>query len=66
MARLNVTIDLVQPTGSRTYGTFLLGGAETVAEFDVHEVEQPGQQIEIQFDMNRSIVIDPETDRVIA
>jgi multiple sugar transport system ATP-binding protein len=66
LARLSVTVDLVQPTGSRTYGTFLLGGVETMAEFDVHEVDHPGQRIELLFDMNRSIIIDPDTDRVIS
>jgi len=33
---LEATIDLVQPTGSRTYGTFLLGAVEVVAELEVH------------------------------
>ena len=35
------TVDLVQPTGSRTYATFQLGGAEVVAELQAHDVSQP-------------------------
>lgn len=66
LAPLEVTIDLVQPTGPRTYGTFLLGGVETVAELEVHDVERPGERIELLFDMNRTVIIDPDTDRVIS
>ncbi len=66
LAPLNVTIDLVQPTGPRTYGTFLIGGIETVAELEVHDVEQPGEQLRLLFDMNRIVIIDPDSDRVIS
>ena len=60
-----MTVDLVQPTGSRTFGTFSLGGSKAVAEFAPHDIERPGQQIQLQIDMNRVILIDPETDRVV-
>jgi multiple sugar transport system ATP-binding protein len=65
LARLQATIDLVQPTGSRTYGTFLLGNQEVVAELQAHDVEHPGETLELSIDMNRTIVIDPETERVL-
>jgi multiple sugar transport system ATP-binding protein len=65
LARLCVTIDLLQPTGSRTYGTFKLGSTDIVAELGVHDVEKPGEALELVFDMNRIVVIDPETDKVI-
>jgi len=63
---LEATIDLVQPTGSRTYGTFLLGAVEVVAELEVHDVEQPGEHLDLKVDMNRVVIIDPNTDRVIS
>ena len=63
--QLGVTVDLVQPTGSRTFGTFSLGGSKAVAEFAPHDIERPGQQIQLQIDMNRVILIDPDTDRVV-
>ncbi len=66
LAQLEVTIDLVQPTGPRTYGTFLLGGVETVAELEVHDVEHPGERVALLFDMNRIVIIDPETGHVIS
>jgi multiple sugar transport system ATP-binding protein len=65
LATLPVTIDLLQPTGSRTYGTFILGGVEVVAELGVHDVERPGEILDIVFDMNRVAIVDPATDTVI-
>ena len=61
-----MTIDLVQPTGSRTYGTFLLGEVEVVAELEVHDVESPGEQLDLMFDMNRIVIIDPESEQVVS
>ncbi len=65
LARISVTFDLIQPTGSRTYGTFRLGEVEVVAELQAHEVERPGQQLDLHVDMNRAIVIDPESEQVL-
>ena len=65
LARLGVTIELVQPTGSRTYATFQLAGTPVVAELQAHDVERPGEQIELHVDMNRIVLIDPRTDAVI-
>ena len=59
LARLTALIDLVQPTGARTYATFKLGGAEVVAELQAHDVSQPGTRIELAIDMNRAVLIDP-------
>ena len=66
LARLNALIDLVQPTGARTYATFRLGGAEVVAELQAHDVSQPGTRIELAIDMNRAVLIDPSTEAVIS
>ena len=60
-----VTIDLVQPTGTRLYGAFALAGTEVLAELQAHDVERPGETIEVLFDMQRAILIDPRSDRVI-
>jgi len=61
----NVTIELVQPTGSRTYATFRLGSAEVVAELQAHDVSQPGESIDLAIDMNRIVVIDPANEKVL-
>jgi len=65
-APLNVTIDLVQPTGSRTYVIFQLGATAAVAELEVHDVERPGEHLTLLVDMNRVVIIDPKTDLVIS
>jgi len=64
-ARLDVTVELIQPTGSRTYITVALGGKPVTAEVEPHDVQKPGEAIVIDIDMNRAVIIDPETDRVL-
>ncbi len=65
LVSLQVTIDLVQPTGTRLYGAFGLAGVEVLAELRAHDVERPGDSIEVLFDMQRAILIDPDTERVL-
>ena len=59
-------IDLLLPTGARTYATFQLGGVPVMAELQVHDVSQLGERIELAIDMNRAVLIDPSTDQVIS
>ncbi|HTS52183.1 MAG TPA: ABC transporter ATP-binding protein [Burkholderiales bacterium] len=66
LVRRTALIELVQPTGSRTYATFRLGGAELVAELQAHDVSQPGETIEVAIDMNRVVLIDPASERVVS
>ncbi|MEM7044919.1 MAG: ABC transporter ATP-binding protein [Pseudomonadota bacterium] len=65
LATLPVTFDLIQPTGSRAYGSFKLSGVEVTAELHAHDAEQPGEQLELQVDMNRAVVIDPVSELVL-
>ena len=62
---LRVTVDLVQPTGTRTYATFKLGEAEVSAELPAHTVEAPGTELDLLADLERAILIDPQTERVV-
>ena len=64
-ARVGVTIELVQPTGSRVQITLPLGGGSIVAELAAHDVSAPGQKIHIDIDMTHAIIIDPHTEQVI-
>jgi multiple sugar transport system ATP-binding protein len=63
--RFSARIDLIQPTGSRTYATFNLGGTPVVAELQAHDVQQPGEIIELSVDLGRVVLIDPKTDKVL-
>ena len=66
MAPVHVDIELVQPTGSRTFVEFKLGDSTTVAELQAHDVQRSGERIALDIDMNRVILIDPTSEQVIA
>jgi multiple sugar transport system ATP-binding protein len=63
--RIKAVVNLIQPTGTRTYVTTTMGGAPVVVELQAHDVHQHGETIDLAVDLNRAILIDPETDRVI-
>jgi multiple sugar transport system ATP-binding protein len=65
VVRERIVVDLVQPTGARSFVSFRVGGATVTAEFDAHAVSRPGETVPVDFDMNRAVLIDPETDRVM-
>jgi multiple sugar transport system ATP-binding protein len=64
-AAVTVRVDLVQPTGTRTYVLFRLAGVEVTAELPSHAVERPGADIALMVDMTRIVLIDPADERVI-
>jgi len=57
-ARVKSAIELVQPTGSRTFVTFRLAGVPVMAELDAHDPGKPGDEIEAAFDMRRAVLVD--------
>src|SRR5262249_13607138 len=63
--RVDTAVELIQPTGSRTYITFPLGGTSVMAEVEPHDVQKPGEPIAIDLDLNRAVLIDPEKSRGI-
>ncbi|MBI1395116.1 MAG: sn-glycerol-3-phosphate ABC transporter ATP-binding protein UgpC [Betaproteobacteria bacterium] len=66
LAPVQAVVDLVQPTGSRSYATFQLGGVAAVAELQAHDVSRPGERLELSIDMNRTVLIDAATEKVIS
>ena len=64
-ARVRVTVELVQPTGTRVHVTLPLGGINLIAELGAHEVSAPGQRVEIDIDMDRALLIDPHSEQVL-
>ena len=64
-AALQVEIDLVQPTGTRTYAQFRLGGVEVTVELPAHAVDRPGAKLDLAVDMTRAILFDAKTDRIL-
>jgi multiple sugar transport system ATP-binding protein len=65
LARITAKLDLLQPTGSRTYVTFKLGTTNAIAELQAHDVTQVNQKVDLSIDMNRAVVIDPSTEKVL-
>jgi multiple sugar transport system ATP-binding protein len=63
--RTEAAIELVQPTGSRSYATFRLAGAPVMAELQAHDVSQPGQRIPIDINVTRASIFDRETERAL-
>ncbi|MFK7859269.1 MAG: ABC transporter ATP-binding protein [Granulosicoccus sp.] len=62
---LTISIELLQPTGSRSYATFQLSGVSVVAELDAQDVARVHEQMNIHIDTNRILLIDPDTDKVL-
>jgi multiple sugar transport system ATP-binding protein len=65
LARIDAEIELLQPTGSRTFATFRLGGKAVLAELQAHDVRQPGDRIPIDINLNRASLFDAGTERAI-
>ena len=63
--RHDATIELIQPTGSRSYATFSLAGSPVIAELQAHDVSRPGERVQIDINMLRASVFDRETERAI-
>ena len=56
---------LVKAVGGVRLGFFALGGTSVMAEVAPHDVQKPGDPIRIDLDLNRAVLIDPDTNRVI-
>ncbi len=65
VARITAAADLIQPTGTRTFVTSKIGGVAVTAELGAHDVHEQGGAVTYAVDLNRAILIDPHTDKVI-
>jgi multiple sugar transport system ATP-binding protein len=63
--RLETIIELVQPTGSRSYASFHLAGQPVLSELQAHDVSGPGERITIDLNLPRATVFDPETGKAL-
>jgi multiple sugar transport system ATP-binding protein len=64
-ARVTAVIELVQPTGSRTYATFDLAGQPMLAELQAHDVSRPGETIAIDLNLRRASLFDPASGKAL-
>ncbi|MBS3651474.1 sn-glycerol-3-phosphate ABC transporter ATP-binding protein UgpC [Pseudaminobacter sp. 19-2017] len=63
--RQEAVVDLIQPTGSRSYATLRLAGAPAMAELQAHDVSRPGERLAIDINMNRASIFDAQTQRAL-
>jgi len=65
VVRVPTRAELIQPTGTRTFVTARIGGTEVTAEFGAHEMQGQDAALEFAVDLNRCLLIDPATDKVL-
>ena len=63
--RYDATIELVQPTGSRSYATFRLGGQPVMAELQAHDVSRAGEKISVDINLRRASIFDATSEKAI-
>jgi multiple sugar transport system ATP-binding protein len=63
--RYDATIELIQPTGSRSYATFRLGGKPVMAELKAHDVSRPGEKLPIDINLMRASLFDAASEKAI-
>lgn len=60
---LHVELDVIQPTGSRSFGTFYLAGNHMMAELDAHAVND--RQVVLSVAMERTLFFDPSSGQAV-
>jgi multiple sugar transport system ATP-binding protein len=63
--RVAAIVDLVQPTGSRSYATFSLAGQPAVAELRAHDASRAGERIELDINLRSAVLFDPFTGKAL-
>ena len=64
-ARLTVAVEIVEPMGANTLVNFHLGETSMLVRLDGAAAEQPGDSLVLDLDMERAVLVDPESERVI-
>ncbi len=62
---IDVQIEVMQPTGSRTYGSFSIGATRAVAELDPHAATNTNRNVRLRVAMDQTSLFDPETDMAL-
>jgi multiple sugar transport system ATP-binding protein len=65
LARLDATVDLLQPTGSRTFATFNIGGVPVIAELQAHDVSRVGEKIPLVLNLNRASIFAADSEKTL-
>ncbi len=60
-----VRVDLIQPTGARSFVTFMLGKTPVMAEVGAHDVSAVREEMVVDIDLSKAVLIDDATGRVL-
>ena len=63
--RLTFPVEIVEPMGANTLVNFHLGETSMLVRLEGSAAEQPGDSLVLDLDMNRAVLVDPESERVI-
>jgi len=63
--RIDATVEIVEPMGANTLVNFRLGEASLLVRLDGSAAERPGETLALDVDMNRAVLIDPASERVV-
>jgi multiple sugar transport system ATP-binding protein len=63
--RVTLPVDLIQPTGTRTYVTCRLGGQPVIAELQSQDIDSGAGTIDVAIDLTRANLIDTESGKVV-
>ena len=64
-ARIDAEVELVQPTGSRSYATFRLADQPVMAELQAHDVSRTGERMCVDINLRRAALFDPATGKAM-
>jgi multiple sugar transport system ATP-binding protein len=64
-ARIESRIELVQPTGPRSYATFSLAGQPAMAELQAHDAGRAGEPIHVDINLRSAVLFDPGTGKAL-
>ncbi len=62
---LRASLEVIQPTGSRSYGTFYLEGNHVLAELEAHIGEQNTREVTLEVAIERTVFFDKSTGEAI-
>ena len=64
-ARVESEIELVQPTGSRSYATFSIAGQPAIAELQTQDVSHVGERILFDINLRRAVLFNADTGKAL-
>ena len=64
-ARVDSVIELLQPTGSRTFATVRLAGQPAIAELQTQDVSRAGERIQVDINLRRAVLFDAGTGKAL-